>query len=461
MSCAARELVFAHVARRGSRAPGGGRASKADPSSQGSRRERNGSVALASSNGEGSLALVLSPDANEYYREVRGEEDGDERFLDAAPCDFFELLGVDTDASADDVKQAFRKLQRVAHPTSRARRPSRSPCSQLRVRNPLRRFGARGDQKTVELARRAFVGGSQFDGRPVSEWAGPRDEARAIFVDESTCIGCKSCVLHAPNTFEMVEDFNAGRARCVRQWGDDEETMQVAIELCPVDCIYWVKRNQLPILEYAMKAASARTSPSWRDDEAATWARHPRTEPLHECGENAPPPKGGARRTSTGGDRAAPRRRGLSRTRRKVERSHRGGVVGAPEERAREGMAGVGRRCGRVRDTGARHSGVRGVRGVLRRVECRARSTPAVPVFAQRRRGGDREPGESSPVRLRRAMRGTIHARRDATARAVSGEMGVRVTRDRRGRDRREERAAPAAKLGRKTRHRPRRDQPS
>ena len=254
MSCAARELVFAHVARRGSRAPGGGRASKADPSSQGSRRERNGSVALASSNGEGSLALVLSPDANEYYREVRGEEDGDERFLDAAPCDFFELLGVDTDASADDVKQAFRKLQRVAHPDIAG--PTAEPLAVLlnSAYATLSDVSVRAAyQKTVELARRAFVGGSQFDGRPVSEWAGPRDEARAIFVDESTCIGCKSCVLHAPNTFEMVEDFNAGRARCVRQWGDDEETMQVAIELCPVDCIYWVKRNQLPILEYAMK----------------------------------------------------------------------------------------------------------------------------------------------------------------------------------------------------------------
>lgn len=253
MSCAARALVFADVAPRGSReSVRGGRASKAGPSSR--RRGKNGGVALASSDGEGSLALVLSPDAKEYYREVRGEGDGDERFLDAAPCDFFELLGVDTDASADDVKQAFRKLQRVAHPDIAG--PTAEPLAVLlnSAYATLSDDSVRAAyQKTVELARRAFVGGSQFDGRPVSEWAGPRDEARAIFVDESTCIGCKSCVLHAPNTFEMVEDFNAGRARCVRQWGDDEETMQVAIELCPVDCIYWVKRNQLPILEYAMK----------------------------------------------------------------------------------------------------------------------------------------------------------------------------------------------------------------
>ena len=286
---------------------------KAGPSSQGSRRERNGSVALASSNGEGSLALVLSPDANEYYREVRGEEDGDERFLDAAPCDFFELLGVDTDASADDVKQAFRKLQRVAHPDIAG--PTAEPLAVLlnSAYATLSDVSVRAAyQKTVELARRAFVGGSQFDGRPVSEWAGPRDEARAIFVDESTCIGCKSCVLHAPNTFEMVEDFNAGRARCVRQWGDDEETMQVAIELCPVDCIYWVKRNQLPIPRVRHERLQAR---GHRHHGETTKRQHGlttlRTEPLHECGENAPPPKGGQGvRRRRGDTRRRRRRRG-------------------------------------------------------------------------------------------------------------------------------------------------------
>ena len=109
-------------------------------------------------------------------------------------------------------------------------------------------------------------------------------------MDESTCIGCKSCVLHAPNTFEMVEDFNAGRARCVRQWGDDEETMQVAIELCPVDCIYWVKRKSAPHPRVRHERLQAR---GHRHHGETTKRQHGlatlRTEPLHECGENAPP----------------------------------------------------------------------------------------------------------------------------------------------------------------------------
>jgi len=80
--------------------------------------------------------------------------------------------------------------------------------------------------------------------RRTGPWgAGPEEETRAVFVDEATCIGCKLCALNAPNTFEMVDDFAAGRARCTRQWGDDELTTQIAIEMCPVDCIYWVKRG--------------------------------------------------------------------------------------------------------------------------------------------------------------------------------------------------------------------------
>ena len=69
-----------------------------------------------SSENDSSLALVLSPEAKEYYREVSTEHEDDARFLDAAPCDFFELLGVETDADGADVKSAFRKLQRVVHP---------------------------------------------------------------------------------------------------------------------------------------------------------------------------------------------------------------------------------------------------------------------------------------------------------------------------------------------------------
>lgn len=55
----------------------------------------------------------------------------------------------------------------------------------------------------------------------------------------------------APSTF-MMEDL-WGRARVACQWGDTEEDLNEAVSSCPVDCIYFVKRSQLALLEYVMK----------------------------------------------------------------------------------------------------------------------------------------------------------------------------------------------------------------
>ena len=40
-----------------------------------------------------------------------------------------------------------------------------------------------------------------------------------------------------------------GRARVFNQWGDDDETIQIAIETCPVDCIHYVPYDELVKLE--------------------------------------------------------------------------------------------------------------------------------------------------------------------------------------------------------------------
>ena len=61
---------------------------------------------------ENDTAIVLLPEAEEYFREVR-DDDG---FLEAAPCDFFELLGLDCDCDDKDVKAAFKRLVKTTHP---------------------------------------------------------------------------------------------------------------------------------------------------------------------------------------------------------------------------------------------------------------------------------------------------------------------------------------------------------
>ena len=65
----------------------------------------------------------------------------------------------------------------------------------------------------------------------------------AVWVDERKCIGCTYCGCVATNTFVMEPDM--GRARAIRQDGDSTEVIQEAIDTCPVDCIQWVKFEDL------------------------------------------------------------------------------------------------------------------------------------------------------------------------------------------------------------------------
>ena len=68
-----------------------------------------------------------------------------------------------------------------------------------------------------------------------------------VYVDEHTCIGCTNCATIAQSTFFMHSEH--GRARVFQQWGDDDETIQIAIETCPVDCIHYVPYDELVRLE--------------------------------------------------------------------------------------------------------------------------------------------------------------------------------------------------------------------
>ena len=72
---------------------------------------------------------------------------------------------------------------------------------------------------------------------------------KAVWVDESRCIGCQYCVHVANNTFIVDEDYGS---RAVRQDGDNFETLQEAIDTCPVDCIHWVNFENLADLENSL-----------------------------------------------------------------------------------------------------------------------------------------------------------------------------------------------------------------
>jgi len=75
---------------------------------------------------------------------------------------------------------------------------------------------------------------------------------QAVWVDESICIGCRYCAHVATNTF--VIEPNLGRSRAIRQDGDSTELIHEAIGTCPVNCIHWVRFEQLDELRAQLDA---------------------------------------------------------------------------------------------------------------------------------------------------------------------------------------------------------------
>mmetsp|Transcript_5479 Transcript_5479/g.8601 ORF Transcript_5479/g.8601 Transcript_5479/m.8601 type:complete len:412 (+) Transcript_5479:132-1367(+) len=82
------------------------------------------------------------------------------------------------------------------------------------------------------------------------EWDDETNEpvrTQHVYVDEVSCIGCTNCAMIAQSTFFMEGEH--GRARVFQQWGDDEETIETAIQTCPVDCIHYISYDELKRLE--------------------------------------------------------------------------------------------------------------------------------------------------------------------------------------------------------------------
>lgn len=58
-------------------------------------------------------------------------------------------------------------------------------------------------------------------------------------VDQDTCTGCGLCPDIAPDTFKLNDE---GVAEVINPQGDDEDTIQEAIDSCPVEAISWEEK---------------------------------------------------------------------------------------------------------------------------------------------------------------------------------------------------------------------------
>ena len=109
--------------------------------------------------------------------------------------------------------------------------------------NPELAFQAKAQKESKRNGKEPVLGGKL--------------RSKAVWVDESLCIGCTYCSCVATNTFAM-EPIN-GRARAFRQDGDSSKLIQEAIDTCPVNCIEWVKFEDLDDLRKQLEAKSIRS----------------------------------------------------------------------------------------------------------------------------------------------------------------------------------------------------------
>ncbi|KAL6765857.1 molecular chaperone [Haematococcus lacustris] len=171
--------------------------------------------------------------------------------------DYYLVLQVDDDASPAEIKRAYRTLAKTCHPDF-AGDEGHDLCILLNEAYDVLSDPQQRERYNARLEQALKDEEDDYTGKPLSKWmpelrpamAKHKDphESRAVFVDEFSCIGCKQCVWHASATFRMEPEH--GRSRVFAQWLDDEEHLQDAIDSCPVSCIHWVQKADLPALEY-------------------------------------------------------------------------------------------------------------------------------------------------------------------------------------------------------------------
>mmetsp|Transcript_32802 Transcript_32802/g.59995 ORF Transcript_32802/g.59995 Transcript_32802/m.59995 type:complete len:345 (-) Transcript_32802:98-1132(-) len=193
------------------------------------------------------------------------------------PRDLYELLGVARRASSPEIRAAYLKMQKVFHPdiagASGAEVSALLNSAYTLLSDDKERAGY--DKQLGNLRPATEAAGAEanpvwkwkpklgkqkpvYDGIPRSRslWNRVPSEGRGsrwvkkefVFVDEFRCISCWNCAATAPKTFTI--DADNQRARVFAQWGDTEEDLNYAVMSCPVDCIDWVSREELQVLEH-------------------------------------------------------------------------------------------------------------------------------------------------------------------------------------------------------------------
>jgi ferredoxin len=172
-----------------------------------------------------------------------GDGDADvDIYGDTIDEDYYSVLGLTPDATPDEIKKAYYNCMKACHPDLSGNAPSVNEFCMFV--NEIYEVLSDPEQRMIYDA----INGYTITG--VNPFKDAETEKDHTFVDEFTCIGCKNCANTAPKTFDIEE--NHGRARVMSQYGNPA-LVEMAIQTCPVDCIYWVTPAQLTLLEDEMR----------------------------------------------------------------------------------------------------------------------------------------------------------------------------------------------------------------
>ncbi|KAK4438860.1 Chaperone protein DnaJ [Sesamum alatum] len=156
--------------------------------------------------------------------------------------DYYAVLGLLPDATPEQIKKAYYSCMKACHPDLSGDDPETTNfCMFINevydvLSDPVQR-----------MVYDEIHGYALTATNPFFDDSNPKDH---IFVDEFSCIGCKNCANVCPDVFAIEEDF--GRARAYSQSGQPDSVQQ-AVDSCPVDCIHWTSAAQLSLLEDEMR----------------------------------------------------------------------------------------------------------------------------------------------------------------------------------------------------------------
>eukprot|EP00443_Scrippsiella_acuminata_P022864 CAMPEP_0115295044 /NCGR_PEP_ID=MMETSP0270-20121206/66500_1 /TAXON_ID=71861 /ORGANISM="Scrippsiella trochoidea, Strain CCMP3099" /LENGTH=413 /DNA_ID=CAMNT_0002712599 /DNA_START=10 /DNA_END=1249 /DNA_ORIENTATION=+ len=238
------------------------------------------------------LGIVATTRARPQRRGLRvlrrGFRDGSEsrQLLDLsedvdAPQTLYQLLGVSRNAGKEDIKKAYYKMQKICHPDiagpeaeemcillNDAYETLSDPEGRDTYDESLALTSTQPVEEKVEIKTDLLPtwkwrpkkhkqppvwtgepkSRSLWERVPLEERGHKHQAQKFIYVDEFSCISCRNCCDVAPHTFCIDAEY--GRARVYSQWGNGEEWLDYAVSSCPVDCIHWVGRDELQVLEH-------------------------------------------------------------------------------------------------------------------------------------------------------------------------------------------------------------------